>query len=483
MWLELGLILLSLLFILHYKKVKELPPGPFSLPIIGTVGLWSNGGGAKGSAVFNAEYWKYKDWYTLFIGTLNYVILNDYKLNKDLFSRDEFSGREKTWWSANIRGINGRNLGIITADGTDWTTQRRFALKQLRDLGFGKKNLDDVMVEEADEVIDTMLKDNTDNGKVEINSTFNTAVINVLWQIVASKRFDAKDKDTKTIMNTINYMVSAGFAVKAFLPTPLAKILPLDHTDKGFIFLKKIMYNLVQEHLGTLDPDNPRDFIDVYLKQISQDPVHFDVDQLILVCVDFFLAGSETTSTSLAWSVMYMTLYPEVQEKVQKEIDEVLGQRAPAIADMSKMNYTMAALMELQRCAIVAPGSLPHTLLKDTVVNGYKFKKHTVFFTNVQKLLMDPEKFPQPEKYHPDRFLNLDGNIVRNEYLVPFGIGKRICMGETLAKNEMFIFFVRMMQRLKFSILDDGNVPDPENCIAAITRIPKPFQVKVSDRA
>ena len=155
MWLELGLILLSLLFILHYKKVKELPPGPFSLPIIGTVGLWSNGGGAKGSAVFNAEYWKYKDWYTLFIGTLNYVILNDYKLNKDLFSRDEFSGREKTWWSANIRGINGRNLGIITADGTDWTTQRRFALKQLRDLGFGKKNLDDVMVEEADEVIDT----------------------------------------------------------------------------------------------------------------------------------------------------------------------------------------------------------------------------------------------------------------------------------------------------------------------------------------
>jgi len=54
--------------------------------------------------------------------------------------------------------------------------------------------------------------------------------------------------------------------------------------------------------------------------------------------------------------------------------------------------------------------------------------------------------------------------------------------GETLAKNEMFIFFVRMMQRVKFSIDQDGNVPDPENCIAAITRIPKPFQVKVSDR-
>lgn len=332
MWLELGIILLTLLFVLHYKKVKELPPGPFSLPIIGTVGLWSNGGGAKGSAVFNPEYFGYKDWYTLFIGNLNYVILNDYKLNKDLFSRDEFSGREKSWWAANIRGINGRNLGIITSDGANWTTQRRFALKQLRDLGFGKKNLDDVMVEEVDEVIDTMLK--TTDGKVEINSTFNTAIINVLWQIVASKRFDAKDKDTKTIMNTINHMVSAGFAVKSFLPTFLAKILPLDATDNGFIFLKKIMYNLIQEHLGTLDPDNPRDFIDVYLKQVSQDPVNFDVEQLMLCCVDFFLAGSETTSTSLAWSVMYMTLNPEAQEKVQKEIDEVLGQRAPTIGNV-----------------------------------------------------------------------------------------------------------------------------------------------------
>ena len=137
--------------------------------------------------------------------------------------------------------------------------------------------------------------------------------------------------------------------------------------------------------------------------------------------------------------------------------------------------------MEMQRCAIVAPGSLPHTLLKDTVVNGHKFKEGTVFFTNVQKLLMDPVQFPEPEKYRPERFLDQDGNIVKNEYLVPFGIGKRICMGETLAKNEMFIFFVRMLQRLSFSI-DPQNVPDPKNCIAAITRIPKPFQVRVSDR-
>jgi len=479
MWLELGIILLTLLFVWHYKKVKEFPPGPFSLPIIGTVSLWSNGGGAKGSAVFNPIYYEYKDWYTLFIGTLNYVVLNDYKLNKELFSRDEFSGRETSWWHANIRGINGRNLGIITTDGYTWSTQRRFALKQLRDLGFGKKNLDDVMVEEIDAVIDELLKHK--DQSVEINSTFNTAIINVLWQIVASKRFDAKDKDTKIIMDTINDMVSSGFAVKSFLPTFLAKILPLDNVDQGFIFLKKVMYELVQEHLGSMDPDCPRDFIDVYLNQVRQDPNNFDVEQLILVCVDFFLAGSETTATTLLWSVMFMTLNPQAQEKVQIEIEEVLGQRAPTIADMSKMNYCMAALMEMQRCAIVAPGSLPHTLLKDTVVNGHKFKEGTVFFTNVQKLLMDPVQFPEPEKYRPERFLDQDGNIVKNEYLVPFGIGKRICMGETLAKNEMFIFFVRMLQRLSFSI-DPQNVPDPKNCIAAITRIPKPFEVRVSDR-
>ena len=66
----------------------------------------------------------------------------------------EFLGREQWWWTQNVRGINGRSLGIIDTEGSTWIEQRRFALKHLRDLGFGRKALDSIMIEEADQVID-----------------------------------------------------------------------------------------------------------------------------------------------------------------------------------------------------------------------------------------------------------------------------------------------------------------------------------------
>ena len=103
------------------------------------------------------------------------------------------TGRRKTWWHLYIRGHEGRNLGIIENDGEVWTVQRRFSLKELKDLGFGRKSLDSVMIYEADEVIDKMLEKKVN----EMDITFNIAVINVLFEIVGSKRFDPNSTGQK----------------------------------------------------------------------------------------------------------------------------------------------------------------------------------------------------------------------------------------------------------------------------------------------
>ena len=179
---------------------------------------------------------------------------------------------------------------------------------------------------------------------------------------------------------------------------------------------------------------------------------------------------------------MFMALYPEVQKKCQSEIDEVLGQKLPTIDDISSLTYVMATLMEIQRYSLVAQGSLPHYLKQDTEVNGYKFKKGTIFISNLQKFLYDPVEFPEPKSFKPERFLDQDGIIKKNEYFVPFGIGKRICMGESLAKNELFIFFVRFFQRLNVSSITNQK-PDPNQYVSGVTRIPKPFTVSVELRS
>ena len=179
---------------------------------------------------------------------------------------------------------------------------------------------------------------------------------------------------------------------------------------------------------------------------------------------------------------MFMALYPEVQRKCQDEIDDILGQKHPAIDDMSRMTYIMATLMEIQRYSIVAQGTLLHSAMRDTEANGYYFKKGTIFIANIQKFLRDPKEFPEPESFNPERFICEDGKIKKIEYFVPFGIGKRICMGESLAKNEMFIFFVRFFQRMNVSCIDNQK-PDPTQFTSGVTRIPKPFIVSVDLRA
>ena len=189
-----------------------------------------------------------------------------------------------------IRGENGRNLGIINTDGQTWSNQRRFSLKQLRDLGFGRKSLDSVMLEEIDDVIDELIQ----KKSVTMDSTFNVAIINVLWQIVASKRFDPKAADTQRMMALLNMQFKSGFKAFNFFPI-LRKIMPATEVDKSFFEMKSMLRGLIEDHMADIDYDSPRDFIDVYLKQIHEDGTKFDVDHLVVICLDFFQAGSETT--------------------------------------------------------------------------------------------------------------------------------------------------------------------------------------------
>ena len=102
------------------------------------------------------------------------------------------------WWMRNVRGSNGVVYGIINTGGRVWQDQRRFALQKLKDFGFGRNGLDGVIQEEANELVESLLNDDLNCVKVDggggrtvlIDSSFNTFIINVLWQIVASKRFD-----------------------------------------------------------------------------------------------------------------------------------------------------------------------------------------------------------------------------------------------------------------------------------------------------
>ena len=152
----------------------------------------------------------------------------------------------------------------------------------------------------------------------------------------------------------------------------------------------------------------------------------FAETQLIHSLSDFFQAGTETTSTSVRWAIVFLLHNPDIQIRLQEEIDQVVGGgRFPSLADRKSLHYVEAFLTEVLRRGNIV-GLLPHSNPHDTTINGYFIAAGSSVCPNYDSVLMDPELFPAPDKFDPARFLDHKKEFVNNDKLIPFGIGKSI---------------------------------------------------------
>ena len=185
------------------------------------------------------------------------------------------------------------------------------------------------------------------------------------------------------------------------------------------------MRDIVQQHRDTYDEDNMRDFVDVYLREMDRSPdPSFSEAGLLVTAMDLFSAGSETTSTTLAWAVCYLVTQPGVQTRVQEEIDRVLGQRPPSLEDRPRLSYTEATIMEIQRLGSIAPMAVPHRALADITVRGYRIPRGAAIFSMLHHIMRDPDHWADPDTFNPDRFLDAEGKVIKEDRFVPFGIGE-----------------------------------------------------------
>ena len=130
------------------------------------------------------------------------------------------------------------------------------------------------------------------------------------------------------------------------------------------------------------------------------------------------------------------------------------------------MHYTEAFLLESFRYTSFVPMAVFHSTMKDVQYKGYNIPKDTAVISSLYHVMHDPVHFKNPDVFRPERFLNQEGEFVHDDHVVPFGIGKRVCLGESLANSELFIFFVMLLQRLTFQKPIDMPAPDPRNCTA-----------------
>ncbi|XP_076874337.1 cytochrome P450 2J2-like [Brachyhypopomus gauderio] len=463
---------------LRNRKPKNFPPGPTCYPFLGNFL-------SLDAEQLHLQLTKmsktYGDIFRLRLGGIHYVVVNSYTLVKEALidQADTFSGRST---NAIFKHIN-KFQGLAMNNGYSWKQQRRFTLSTLRNFGVGKKYLEPSIKEEFNILCQAIR--NTKGEPFNAYHLISNAVSNIICSLVFGRRFEYTDKKFLKII----LLLSKGLKLDGTIWTQLYNSFPnlmdlLPGPHKEMISCFKQVCNFITEeikaHHADLDPSSPRDFIDCYLTEIEKrtnDPeAGFHEEGLCYTVLDLFVAGTETTATTLLWSFIYMMKFPEIQEKVQAEIDRVIGQsRQPCMADRPNMPYTDAVIHEIQRMGNILPLNVPRCTYNDTTLGGYFIPKGTQIIPNLTSVLFDETQWKSPHSFDPQNFLNPQGEFIKPEAFLPFSAGKRICPGESLTRMELFLFFTSILQVFTLSP-PAGTKPSLEFELG-ITLSPKPFKM------
>ncbi|XP_029005207.1 cytochrome P450 2J2-like [Betta splendens] len=474
-WLLVGFLLLLLIDVVKNWRPRNFPPGPWAVPFLGNI---FTGVDFKTMEKLAEEYGPV---FSLRRGSQRLVFVSGYKMVKEALVNqlDSFVDRP----IVPLFDVVFKGLGIALSNGYLWKQQRKFAYTHLRFFEEGQKSQEKFIKVECSFICDAF-KD--EQGRpFNPHYTITSAVSNVICCVVFGHRFEYSDPTYRKILKLDNeaIMLAGSARTQLYDAFPgLMKYLPGPHqtVHANYAAIMNFLRKEIEKHQEEWNPDDPRDYIDVYLSEMEKkksDPqAGFNIETLQICTIDLIEAGTETTATTLRWGLVFMMNYPHIQEKVQAEIDRVIGQsRQPTMADRPNLPYTDAVIHEVQRVGNIVPLGFPKMSSKDTELGGYFIPKGTSTTTILSSVLYDKNEWETPDTFNPEHFLDSNGQFRRRQAFFPFSAGKRACIGEYLARMELFLFFTSLLQCFTFRPVP-GEMPSLEG-VMGFSQSPKAFRM------
>ncbi|XP_029301776.1 LOW QUALITY PROTEIN: cytochrome P450 2Y3 [Cottoperca gobio] len=475
-------LILSLLWLFIFKSSRKycLPPGPLALPLIGNLPQLDKKAPFKSFLKFSKTYGTVM---TLYLGWQRLVVLVGYDAVKEALvdQADDFTARGPLPFLIKAT----RGYGVAISNGERWRQLRRFTLTTLRDFGMGRKGMEEWIQEESQHLrarIDTFKA-----APFEPTFLLSLSTSNVICCLVFGQRFSYEDKKFLSLLQIISETLKFGSSPWGQMYNIFPRLMEHLPGHHHFAFsqiekLRDFINMKIQEHKDTLDPSSPRDFIDCFLIRMNQEKdittTEFNQENLISTVLNLFLAGTETTSSTIRYALSVLIKYPKIQEKMQQEIDTVIGQgRSPTMENRKSLPFTDAVIHEVQRFLDIVPFSLPHYALHDISFRGYTIPKDTVIIPLLHSVLREEKQWATPWTFNPKHFLDQNDKFKKNPAFMPFSAGKRACVGESLARMELFIFLVSLLQNFTFSCTEG---PDSINLLpefSSFANLPRAYQI------
>ncbi|CAG2116408.1 unnamed protein product, partial [Medioppia subpectinata] len=357
---------------------------------------------------------------------------------------------------------NEKHKDVLLNDyGKSWESLRRVAHKTIRNYA-KTQALSEVVANNVRQMVDSIITTEGIGKPFPAKLYAYNLFANILGSVVFSEKFDIEQPELKKFKYiTTDFQTDLGSSMFVYEFIPIVRYFmanPLAKYEQYFNEMKNFTRNIYQKHSKTYNSKNLRDFCDILIaakheaiaddKQSAQ---YFTDDNLLATLSDLFIGGVETSQSTFLWIMLFMAYYPDYQDKLHNEISHEIGDRVPVIEDKSLLNYTLAFVSEILRYKNPAPMGVFHKALVDSKLGEHPVPEGTSLLVHQSWIMMDPKHWTNPDKFEPERFLDEHGQYLQTKFAayMPFSCGRRICPGETLAINDLFLILVNFLQLTK----------------------------------
>ncbi|XP_049761698.1 cytochrome P450 1A2-like [Elephas maximus indicus] len=447
------------------KGLKS-PPGPWGWPLIGHVLTL----GRNPHLPLTRLSQQYGDVMQVRIGSTPVLVLSGLDTIQQALVQqgDDFKGRPDLYSSTLIN--DGQSMTFSPDSGPVWAARRRLAQKALNTFSMASDPaslsscyLEEHVINEAEALLHRLQELMAGAGCFDPYSQVVVSVTNIIGAMCFGQHFPQHSEELLSLIENTHEFVETATSGNPMDFFPFLRYLPSPALQKFKVFNQRFLQfvqKTVQGHYRDFDKNSVQDITGALFKHSEEGSRAsgglMPQKKIINLVNDIFGAGIDTVTTAISWSLMYLMTKPGIQKKIQKELDTVIGKaRKPRLSDRPQLPYMEAFILEIFRHSSFVPFTIPHSTTRDTTLNGLYIPKGRCVFVNQWHVNHDQKLWGDPFEFRPERFLTAEGSTINktlSEKVMLFGMGKRRCIGEVLAKCEIFLFLAILLQQLEFSL-------------------------------